>query len=93
MYTVVGCTNNQINYDKNGAYGDTKSVKKDYYVQKEMVNWILILYIKKAISMCRMLETGHPMIFFLLNRPKCTLLKDITEEIKLFWSKAHGCED
>ena len=43
--------------------------------------------------MCCMLETGHPTIFFLLNRPKCTLLKDITEEIKLSWSKAHGCEN
>ena len=38
IYTVVGYTINQINYDDNGAYGDTKSVKKDYYVQKEMVN-------------------------------------------------------
>ena len=43
--------------------------------------------------MCCMLETGHPTIFFLLNRPNCTLLKDITEEIKLSWSKAHGCEN
>ena len=93
IYTVVGYTINQINYDDNGAYGDTKSVKKDYYVQKEMVNWFLILYIKKAINMCCMLETGHPTIFFLLNRPECTLLKDITEEIKLSWSKAHGCEN
>ena len=35
MYTVVGYTINQINCDDNGAYGDTKSVKKDYYVQEE----------------------------------------------------------
>ena len=35
MYTVVGYTINQINYDDNGAYGDTRSVKKDYYVQEE----------------------------------------------------------
>ena len=35
MYTVVGYTINQINCDDNGAYGDTRSVKKDYYVQEE----------------------------------------------------------
>ena len=35
MYTVVGHTINQINSDDNGAYGDTRSVKKDYYVQEE----------------------------------------------------------
>ena len=35
MYTVVGYTINQINCDDNGAYGDTRSVKKHYYVQEE----------------------------------------------------------
>ena len=35
MYTVVGYTIKQIICDDNGAYGDTKSVKKDYYVQEE----------------------------------------------------------
>ena len=34
MYTVVGYNINQINCDGNGAYGDTRSVKKDY-VQEE----------------------------------------------------------
>ena len=35
MYTVVGYTINQINCDDNGAYGDTRSVKKHYYFQEE----------------------------------------------------------
>ena len=35
MHTVVGYTINQINCDDNGAYGDTRNVKKDYYVQEE----------------------------------------------------------
>ena len=35
MYTVVGYTINQINCDDNGAYGDTRSVKKHYCVQEE----------------------------------------------------------
>ena len=35
MYTVVGYTINQINCDDNGAFGDTRSVKKDYYFQEE----------------------------------------------------------
>ena len=83
MYTVVGYTINQINCDDNGAYGDTRSVKKHYYVQEEMVNWLLILYIKKAINIYSMLEMGDPTINFLLNRPKCTLSKDIIEEIKV----------
>ena len=30
-----------------------------------------------------MLEMGDPTINFLLNRPKCTLSKDIIEEIKV----------
>ena len=34
MYTVVGYTINQINCDETGAYGDTRSVKKDYYFQE-----------------------------------------------------------
>ena len=34
MYTIVGYNINQINCDGNGAYGDTRSVKKDY-VQEE----------------------------------------------------------
>ena len=35
MYTVVGYTINQINWDVNGAYREPRSVKKDYYVQEE----------------------------------------------------------
>ena len=35
MYTVVGYTINQMNCDDNDAYGDTKRVKKHYYVQEE----------------------------------------------------------
>ena len=35
LHTVVGYTNNQINYDNNDAYGDSRSVKKDYYVHEE----------------------------------------------------------
>ena len=35
MYTVVGYTINEMNCDDNDAYGDTKRVKKHYYVQEE----------------------------------------------------------
>ena len=35
MYTVVGYAINQINCDDNGAYGDRRSVEKDYYVKEE----------------------------------------------------------
>ena len=35
MYTVHEYTINQINCDDNGAYRDTGSVKKDYYIQEE----------------------------------------------------------
>ena len=35
MYTVVGYNINQIYFDDNGAYGETRSVKKDHYVQEE----------------------------------------------------------
>ena len=35
MYTVVGYTINQINCDVNGAYRETRSVKKDYYLQEK----------------------------------------------------------
>ena len=34
-YTVVGYTINQISCDDNGAYGDTRSVKKKYYFHEE----------------------------------------------------------
>ena len=84
MHTVVGYTINQINCDDNGAYGDTRSVKKDYYVQEEYGKLILILYITKAINKYSILEIGDPTINFLLNRPNCTLLKDIIKEIKAF---------
>ena len=35
MYSVVGYTINQINCSDNGAYWDTRSVKKDCYAQEE----------------------------------------------------------
>ena len=35
MYTAVGHNINQINCNDNGVCGDTRSVKKGYYVQEE----------------------------------------------------------
>ena len=85
MYTAVGYTINQINCDDNGAYRNTRSVRKDYYFEEEEEDGKLIVNIvyKKAINMYSMLEMSDPTINFLLNRPECTLSKDIIEEIKV----------
>ena len=83
MYTVVGYTINQINCDDNGAYGNTRSVRKDYYFEEEDGKLIVNIVYKKTINMYSMLEMSDPTINFLLNRPECTLSKDIIEEIKV----------
>ena len=70
MYTVVGYTINQINCDDNGAYGGTRSVKEDYYVQEEDGKLIVNTVYKEGNQYVRMLEMGDPTINFLLNCPK-----------------------
>ena len=70
MYTVVGYTINQINWYDNGAYGGTRSVKEDYYVQEEDGKLIVNTVYKEGNQ------------YVPLNRQKCTLSKDI-EEIKV----------
>ena len=70
MYTVVGYTINQINWYDNGAYGGTRCVKEDYYVQEEDGKLIVNTVYKEGNQ------------YVPLNRQKCTLSKDI-EEIKV----------
>ena len=50
-YTVVGYTINQISCDDNGAYGDTRSVKRSTIFMRKVIGWLLVLYVKKAINM------------------------------------------
>ena len=82
MYTVVGYTINQINCDDNGAYGGTRSVKEDYYVQEEDSKLIVNTVYKEGNQYVQHVRNGDPTINFLLNRQKCTLSKD-TKEIKV----------
>ena len=35
MHIILGNTINQINCNDNGAYGDTRSVNTDYYIQEK----------------------------------------------------------
>ena len=71
-YTVVGYTMNQINCDDNGAYEDTRSVKKEYYFQEEGAKLVVNTVYKES----------NQYLNFLLNHPKRKLLKDFIEEIK-----------
>ena len=84
IYTVVGYTINQITCDDNGAYGNTRSVRNDYCFEEEEDGKLIVnIVYKKTVNMYSMLEMSDPTINFLLNRPECTLSKDIIEEIKV----------
>ena len=89
MYTVVGYTINQIICDDNGAYGDTKSVKKDYYVQEEDGKMIVNIVYKDSTQYVQHVRNRQSYDKLLIEPSKVYTVERYYKRIKSFSGLRH----
>ena len=93
MYTVVGYNINQIYFDDNVAYRETRSVKKDHYVQEEDGKLIVNTVYKEGIQYVQHVRNGRSYDELVVGQFKVYTIERYYRRNKSFpTSSTHGCE-
>ena len=92
MYTVVGYTINQINCNDNGAYWDTRSVKKDCYAQEEDGKLIVNTVYKKDNQYVQYVRNVRSYDKLLIDPSKVYTIERYHRRNKSFPGLRHGCK-